>query len=381
MSNLSSYSHADMAYASGKSGAANPVLAKLYLSHGICTEAMGSLPSEDRAGLCDDVTYLIETADRSTDREMATDILLSLLRHAEKHLRQAIAERLSVLEKAPLRLILQFINDDIDVARPVLKNSPALNDLDLLYIIQSRDSLFWQAIAERRNLGENVVETLVDTKDVVTAKNLIENKDVIFSDYALGKIAKLAGDTDLLNDCLIHRSQNSRGDFARKIYAYAGEALKNLLVEKCGPLPKEVARKLDEVLMEFGEPTPHHFMPSLSMLKAAELFMEQGKINKTLMLNTLKRGQIASFIAQFSKFTQLPVAVVIAMLQQKSGRSLAIASKANDIDKNDFLMIFNFTRKIMGEDYLSASHVATTLAYYDRITPDIAKRLMKRSKY
>lgn len=376
MSNLS-YHNADMAF---RSGAVNPVLAKLYLTHGIRAEAMNNLPAEDRAGLCDDVTYLIETADRPTDREMATDILLSLLRHAETHLKQAVAERLSVLDQAPLRLILEFINDDIGVARSVLKNSPVLNDLDLLYIIQSRDSPFWQAIAARQNLGENVVETLVDTKDVATAKTLVENTSVIFSDYALGKIAKLASETDVLNDCLINRSQTARGDFARKIYEYAGDALKQLIAEHCGSLSKDVSRKLDEVLMEFTEPTPHHFMPSASMIKAAELFMEQGKINKTLMLNTLKRGQIASFIALFSKFTGLPVAVVIAMLQQKNGRSLAIASKANDIDKTDFLMIFNFTRKIMGEDYLSASHVGSTLAYYDRITPDVAKRLMNRSK-
>lgn len=377
MSYLSS-SCADMAF---KSGAVNPVLAKLYLSHGIRAEAMNDLPSADRAGLCDDITYLIETADRATDREMATDILLSLLRNAEKHLKQAIAERLSVLDKAPLRLILEFINDDIEVAQPVLKNSVALNDLDLLYIIQLRDSPFWQAIAARQNLGENVVETLVDTKDVATAKTLVENSTIMFSDYALGKIAKLANDTDLLNDCLINRTQSARGEFARKIYAYAGEALKELIAEKCGTVSKEVSRKLDEVLMEFNEPTPSNLMPSPSMLKAAELFMEQGKINKTLMLNTLKRGQIASFIALFAKSTQLPVAIVIAMLQQKSGRSLAIACKGNDLDKNEFFMIFNFTRKIMGEDYLPKAQVSSALVYYDRITPDVAKRLMNRSKH
>lgn len=377
MSNLS-YTDAEMAY---KSGAVNPVLAKLYLSHGIRAEAMDDLPSRDRADLCEDVTQLIEMADRATDREMAADILLSLLRYAETQLKQAVAERLSVLHQAPLRLILQFINDDINVAKPVLTHSTALNDLDLLYIIQSRDSPFWQAIAARQNLGENVVETLVDLKDVATTKTLVENASIVFTDYSLGKIAKMANDTDLLNDCLINRGQTERGDFARKIYSYAGDSLKQMLAENIGTLSKEASRAVEDVLKEFAEPTPNHFMPSASMFKAAELFMEQGKLTQTLMLNTLKRGQIASFIAQFTKFTGLPVAVVMAMLQQKSGRGLAIACKANDIGKNDFLMIFNFTRKIMGEDYLSASHVSSTLVYYDRITPDVAKRLVKRTTH
>lgn len=378
MSNLSYSSDAEMAY---KLGATNPVLAQLYHSHGIRTEGIANLPSEDRAGLCDDVTYLIETVERPSDREMATDILLSLLRHAEKNLKQAIAERISVLNHAPLRLILQFINDDIDVAQSVLKRSSVLNDLDLLYIIQSRDSPFWQAIAERENLGENVVETLVDTKDIATANTLLQNVSVMFSDYALGKIAELAEDTEFLNDCLINRSNASRGDFARQIYAYAGNALKILIAEQCGPLSKDASFKLDEVLMEFTAPAPHDFMPSASMFKAAELFMEEGKLNMTLMLNTLKRGQIASFIAQFSKYTKLPVAVVIAMLQQKSGHGLAIASKAHEINKNDFLTIFTSTRKIMGEYEVSAIHVSSALVYYDRVSPDVAKRLMKRTTH
>ncbi|MBL8640563.1 MAG: DUF2336 domain-containing protein [Alphaproteobacteria bacterium] len=370
MSNLS-YSNADTAFASVKVGGINPVLAKLYLSHGIRAEAISTMSSEDRTDLCDDVASLIEMAERPTDREMAADILLSLLRHAEKNLKEAISERLSVFDKAPLRLILQFINEDIDIAKPVLRKSPVLNDLDLLYIIQSRDSPFWQAIAQRQNLGENVIETLVDTKDIITAKNLVENNDVIFSDYALGRIVRLASETDILNACLIDRAQSLKGDFARRIYAYAGESLKTVLIEKCGDLSQDVSQTLEDVLAEFTVTPPPHFMPTASMLKAAELFMKEGKINRTLMLNTLKRGQIGSFIAQFSKFTQLPVSVVVAMLQQKSGRSLAIASKASGIDRNDFLVIFNFTRKTMGEDYLSSSDVATALRDYDRITPDV----------
>lgn len=275
-------------------------------------------------------------------------------------------------------MILQFINEDIDIAKPVLRKSPVLNDLDLLYIIQSRDSPFWQAIAQRQNLGENVIETLVDTKDIITAKNLVENNDVIFSDYALGRIVRLASEADILNECLIDRVQSLKGDFARRIYAYAGESLKTVLIEKCGDFSQDVSQTLEDVLAEFTVAPPPHFMPTASMLKAAELFIKEGKINRTLMLNTLKRGQIGSFIAQFSKFTQLPVPVVVAMLQQKSGRSLAIASKANGIDRNDFLVIFNFTRKTMGEDYLSSADVATALGDYDRMTPDVARQLMNK---
>lgn len=361
-----------------KAGQINPVLAKLYLSHGITDSSMMMVAGAERARLCDDIVQLIETSVRHTDREMASDILISLLKHAEKNLKQAIAERFSTLDSAPLRLVLQFINDDIEIAEPVLKYSKALNDLDLLYIIQSRDSPFWQAIALRENPGENVVETLVDTKDISTAKNLIENETVEFSDYAAEQITNLAKQESILIEALINRSQDKDGSFAKQIYAYASESLKAAIIQKCGRLSESTTHKLEEVLEEFTDTVAHNFMPNTSMLKAAELFQAQGKLSPNLMINTLKRGQISSFIAQFSRFINLPVAVVVAMLQQKNGQGLSIVAKANDISRTDFLVIFNFTRKMMGEDYLSAKDVTMALAYYDRVSPDVAKRLMRQ---
>lgn len=374
MSNLSNHT-SDATY---RAGVINPVLAKLYLSHGISDGELMAVENAERAGLCDNIIQLIETSSRQTDREIASDILISLLKHAEKNLRQAIAEKFSASDNAPLRIILQFINDDIEVAKPVLTHSKALNDLDLLYIIQSRDSPFWQAIALRTDLAENVVESLVDTKDIATAKNLIDNQTAKFSEYATKEITNLAQDNSILTEALINRSLDKDGSFAKKIYSYASESLKLAIIQKCGRLSEDVAQEIDEVFEEFSDSSVNRFIPTPAMTKAAELFQEQGKLIPSLMLNTLKRGQIASFIAQFSRFINLPVAVVVPMLQQKSGQGLSIASKAHDINRADFLVIFNFTRKMMGEDFLSAKDVTTALAYYDRVSPDVAKRLMRQ---
>jgi uncharacterized protein (DUF2336 family) len=364
-----------------KSGDVNPILAQLYLSYGISDGAMGRVEDAERAGLCNDIIQLIETSASQKDREIASEILISLLKHAEKNLKQAIAERFANIDTAPLRVILQFVHDDIDVATPVLKYSHALNDLDLMYIIQSRDSPFWQVIANRENLPENVVETLVDTKDIPTAKNLIQNETVRFSEYAAEQIVYLANKESVLVEALINRGLDKEGAFAQKIYSYASESLKLAIIQKCGRLSEDSAEKLEEIFEEFTEATPRHFMPTAAMTKAADLFQEQGKLVPSLMVNTLKRGQISSFIAQFSKYINMPVAVVVPMLQQRNGQGLSIAAKANEISRNDFLVIFNFTRKMMGENYLSSKDVASALAHYDRISPDVAKRLMNKTRH
>lgn len=378
MSNLSIY--APSAGAGFVSGVANPVLAKLYHDHGICDTAIMDLPHAERSGLCDDVMQLIEMSDRQTDREMATDILLSLLRYAEKNLKQAVAERFSVMPHAPLRIILQFINDDIDVARPVLMYSEALNDLDLLYIIQSHYAPFWQAIAARQNLGQSVIEALADTRDVLTSQMLIANETVTFSEDILEKITKLAGDHDCLVEALLIRSQTAGAEFVRKIYAYAGQALKKAIVEKCGALDRDTEWSLEDILSEFTATDSSGFLPNTSLLKAADLFREQGRLTSALMINTLKRGQMASFIAQMSRMTCMPVAKVMALLQQRDGHGLAIVAKAYEMNSSDFLTIYTLTRKNLTRDTLVSYEITAALGYYNRITPEVAKRLVRQSQ-
>jgi len=375
MSYLSDYKTTGSAY---HAGMINPVLAQLYHQHGINGDRLLSLNNFERAGLCDEIIELMDKSFRPSDFEMATDILLSLLRHAEHNLKEALSERLSVMDNAPLRLILQFINEDIEISKPILMHSKALNDLDLIYIIQSKDSSFWKAIAQREDLGENVVETLVDTKDIGIASILVENRTAQFSDYSLEKITELANNDNALTDILIKRLHQSEGEFARKIYAYAGEALKQALSNSATEVPVEITDLLNEVIGEFADETQNNFVPNLSVLKAADLFLEQGKLNITLMMNTLRRGQMSSFMAQFSRFSGMPIAVVVAMLQQRNGQGLSIAAKANGISRQDFMMMYNFTRKILGENYVSSNDLTTALAYYDRVTPDVAKRLMKK---
>lgn len=147
----------------------DPLLVGLYDAH----RAYEGRKTEDiKEKLCEHMTDLLSVSTRVSDREMITDVLVSLVKQSERDMKAALSERLSTLGHVPLRLVLQLVNDDISIARPVLLNSPVLNDLDLLYIIQSRDSSFWQAIAARQGLHENVVDALADTRDVPTARVL-----------------------------------------------------------------------------------------------------------------------------------------------------------------------------------------------------------------
>src|SRR5262245_34641947 len=122
-----------------KSSGVTPILVRLYDSHKLYGLAKDKKPMA-RAELTSAVSDLLDMDLSPRESELIADVLIALMRQAEKDLRLALAERLSVSDKAPLRLILQISNDDIDIAAPVLRNSNVLGDLDLIYIIKSKSA-------------------------------------------------------------------------------------------------------------------------------------------------------------------------------------------------------------------------------------------------
>src|SRR5688572_4950053 len=112
-----------------KSSGVTPLLVRLYDSHKLYRLAKDRKPFA-RAELTSTVSALLDVALSARETELVADVLIALMRQAEKDLRQALAEKLSILDQVPLRLVLQIANDEIDVAAPVLRNSPILGDLD-----------------------------------------------------------------------------------------------------------------------------------------------------------------------------------------------------------------------------------------------------------
>lgn len=366
----------------GQGDVLSPLLVGLYDTHrSYAQKDLRDFSFKEK--LCEQMTALLSVSSRVSDTEMITDILVSLIKQSERDLKAALSERMSTLSNVPLRLLLQLVNDDIDVAKPVLENSPVFNDLDLLYIIQSRDTSFWQAIAARRALHENVVDALAETRDIPTAKVLVHNDTISFSDYAVSVLGELAVSDDSLAEPLLMRPDVPQ-EIARKLYSYVGEEIKSMIAKRYQISSPEIIEAIEDVVSEFTDfpVVGGVFLPTSAMVRAAEMFQHQGKLTPTLMVKTLKRGQLASFLAQFSVYVGLPVAVVVPMLRQNNGQGLAIAARAHGLSKDEFMSIFMLTRKMVNEQgVVNAAYVNRAVNYFDRISPHLAKKILKRSQH
>lgn len=362
-----------------KSSHVTPLLVRLYDSHKIYTLAHDKKP-EARQALTKAVLELLEMDLSPREGELIADVLIALIRQAERDLRQALAERLAAMDNVPLRLVLHMANDEIDVARPVLRESCVLGDLDLIYIIRSKGAEYWCEIARRQAMTDQVMELLARTRDFNTALALAENDHIKLTPAAQLVLSDLAQNQDTLARPLLRRDEITP-DIAQKLYAYVGAELKSLIAERFGAEGAVVGPVVDEIVMEFSEPKgDDSLQPHSTALRSAERFKEKGLLTTKMMLGTLKRGQIQSFVAQFAVFTDLSPDLTAQILMQESGQALAIACKAYEIPKADFVSIFLLTNRIRHPGRMvDVKDMTRAIAYYDRIKTDIARHLLKNA--
>lgn len=363
-----------------KASNVTPLLVRLYDSQRLHGLAKDEKPLA-RVELVSAVTELLDMELSPRESELIADVLIGLLRQAEIDLRQALAARLAALDSVPLRLVLQLVNDEIEVAGPVLRQSPVLGDLDLIYIIKSKGPAYWQAIAAREKMSHHVMNLLVDTGDFETALALAGNGRIKLSEHVLAVLSDMSQRSDVLAMPLLRR-EDVPPVLAKRLYQFVGEEVKAFIRERYRISGSSIVEAVDEIVLEMVDATDDasEFAPTNAMIKAAERYREKGLLSIKLMLGALRRGQIQSFVAQFAFYCGLPPRTVLEILMQPSGQGLAVACRAMDVGKEDFVSIYLLTNRTRNQGRMvDMKDITRAINYYDRIKPDVARDIIGNS--
>lgn len=358
------------------------LLVRLYDTQKVYDLARDSDPLA-RAELTSAVAGLLEAHVHLSNREqeLLSDVLIGLMRQAESDLRAALAERLSVLDDAPLRLVLSLANDEIKVARPVLARSKVLSDLDLIYIVKARGAEHWQAIAAREGLSAQLVDILADKYDEGTAIVLSANERVQMTWHALDILTAMASQNENIAKPLLMRPELP-DNIVRRLYDHVGQELRHYIRDYYGIFSGEVTTAIDEIMLEFTSAgQPELFMPNPRVIQAARQYSEKGKLTLHAMMQSLKRGQIASFIAMFSVYTGMPVEEMHDYMKQPSGKALAIICRAHGVQKSDFATIYLLTNRMRTDHrIINQTDMLAVIAHFDSMRPEAAQALLDSHK-
>jgi hypothetical protein len=366
-----------------KSPEVAPLLVRLYDTHNLYSLAQSKDSDPARSELTNIMVDLLKIKLSDKESELITDVLFALMKKAEQDLRVALSEHLATMDNIPLRMILGLANDEITVADHVLKLSPVLTDLDLMYIIQSKGEEHWRSIAMRKGLSASVIDVLAGTKDFQTAINLSNNDGVMLTEKAYEILSDMAKTSQVLAKPLLMRDDLPHG-VADKLYDYVGAELKSLLKERFKGQVDVVEDVIDQIVFEMsGDHDKVELDEEFALMNLAKRMHMTGELKTSTMIAALRRNQMVTFATQFSVYCSLPVDTVKAAVKHKTGQNLALLCRAFDIQKSDFISIYLLTAKLRtpGQKVVSHVELSRIMTMFDEIHPDEAKRIVRGTRY
>jgi len=131
--------------------------------------------------------------------DLFDEVMAKLASAIEGKARAKLAIRLAEVPTAPVGVIRMLAFDaDIEVARPVLRDSQRLEENDLVANARSQSQLHLAAISERNSLSEAVTDVLVTRGDQHVVRSVVKNSGARFSDAGFRMLVKRSSSDETL---------------------------------------------------------------------------------------------------------------------------------------------------------------------------------------
>src|ERR1700730_9483780 len=131
------------------------------------------------------------------------DVMCRLLEQIEVSARAAFGKRLAMIPDAPLRVIRGLaLDDEIEVAGPVLAHSERLDDPILVESARTKSQNHLLAISRRKTLAEAVTDVLVERGNKQVVLSTANNRGARFSEASFCRLIKRSDGDDTLAACV-----------------------------------------------------------------------------------------------------------------------------------------------------------------------------------
>ena len=163
--------------------------------------ALASASDTRRIAMLTRITDLLVSGAHYSQEQISVfdDVIVRLIPTVNANARATLAHRLAPIANAPSNLIhMLALDDEIDVARPILSQSERLDDFALCANAATKSQQHLMAIAQRRSLSQAVTDVLIERGDREALRAVVNNVGSRFSEAGCSRLVeRSAGDDEL----------------------------------------------------------------------------------------------------------------------------------------------------------------------------------------
>ena len=279
------------------------------------------------------------------ERDLMREILRRLTLDVEMAIRVALAQRLAEDTTAPHDLILMLVDDTVEVARPLILNSPLLTETDVLRLIAHADVGHLEAVAGRPNIGTPVTAELARSNHESVLVALVRNATAKISEGTYKSLVEKSRALTGLQEPLIRRP-DLPPQLANDMCDWVSDALKSFIVTHYQMPPKSVQAAITDAVQVVRSPAAAPAdQPADSAQKLIDKLSSSGQLKTGFLMRVLSQGQMDLFDLAFSRLLGMELKLFRTAFYNGGARAVALSCRAVGIDRAVFATVFNLSRQ------------------------------------
>ena len=318
------------------------------------------------------------------EQNIAAEILRQVAAEVEGDVRARLSHRLASLDNAPVELIRQLANDEIQVARPLLERSGTLSERDLINIINRRGREHQLSVSRRAKVSAGVSDALVAKGDDEVVMALVNNKGAQFSRGAMETIVERSESSAALHEPLLNR-RDLPPDLMHEMFWWVGSALKKHILTTAHVDEAVVDAMLADAQRGMAMEAEEDENGLSRVERAVRRRMRLGQLNQDALVQYLRRGQVPEFIAALGYLTEVDHKPARRIVFTPGHEAVAVACRAKGFDLSTFSTIVllldgvseNDAKNGVRKQLRRPEKVAELLELYKLVPIESAKRAMR----
>ena len=334
--------------------------------------------SERRRELLREITdlFMAQSPTRLDPGQMALfdDVMVRITSDMEEVVRAELSHRLAPSPNAPPRMALGLAGDTAAVATPMLRQSSALSEADLVRIARTQGQEHLRAISQRAQVPAAVSDVIVEQGDDHTLGVLLRNEGAELSREASEAAVDRAQANPELHEAVVER-QSLPADLLNEMYFVVEARLRETIMARNAELdPQELQAALEagrkRLAARDGAVPPDFAQAELEVRAMAK----RGELTPTTLTRLLRQGQKTRFTLALAELADIDFATARRVLEGKQVDPLAIICKAAGFDRALFL---TFVVLMLDRQADAMGKAQEYGALYAELTPEAAARAIR----
>jgi uncharacterized protein (DUF2336 family) len=301
-------------------------------------------------------------------------ILTGLVPQTEVSARAALAEQLARIRNAPPTLVGQLARaDEIDIAGPLLRASPVIDEPTLIWIAGMKGQEHLLAITGRSSLSADLTDVVVRRGDREVVRSVAGNAGAEFSEITYSGLIRRASDDGILALAVGQRDDLSV-TLLQELLATSADAVRRRLFEAAKPNRKAAINKAMVGIIGSPKPLPaeRDFAPAqraiLTLHHAAEL-------DENALLNFAKAHKYEESVAALSAMSGVKVSTIDGLMTGERHDPILIIGKSLGLEWATVRALIAL--RLGPNRAASVADIEAARGNFQRLVPSTAQRVMK----